>query len=112
MLVPRGAVHGARALADPLLKPSLENIDVARLKAHRYAFISQAIGGPRQCSGPSLAAAPAQLRIEERHFDAFVEHLSSVLIEDVGAPQDVVAEILSRVTPLPPVVVNAAATAR
>ena len=31
----------ARTLADSLLSPFLENINVQRLKAHQFAFISQ-----------------------------------------------------------------------
>ncbi len=46
-----------RALADPLLQPFLENVELARLQAHQYAFISQVLGGPHQYSGPSLIAA-------------------------------------------------------
>ncbi len=95
----------ARALADSLLQPFLKNVDVARLQAHQYAFISQALGGPHQYSGPSLAAAHSQLQIANRHFDAFVEHLRGAL-SDLGAPNELTREILSRVTPLHPVVVN------
>ena len=92
-------------LADPLLWPLVKGIDIVRLKAHQFAFLCQALGGPQQYTGPSLTAAHARLRIEKRHFDAFVAHLASVLAE-IGASDDVVAEILARVTPLSPVIVN------
>ena len=94
-----------RALADPLLSPLLENIDVQRLKAHQFAFISQAVGGPHQYTGPSLVEAHARLPIEERHFHAFVRHLHDAL-QEISAPEDVTAEIISRVTPLRSVIVN------
>ena len=70
-----------RALADPLISPFIENIDVPRLKAHQFAFISQAIGGPHPYPGPSLVQAHARLPIEQRHFDAFVAHLQGALQE-------------------------------
>jgi hemoglobin len=94
-----------RALADPLFTPFFEKIDIERLKAHQFAFISQAVGGPQQYSGPSLVEAHAGLRIEQRHFDAFVEHLGGALRE-IGAPDDLTAEVLSQVTPLGGIIVN------
>jgi hemoglobin len=94
-----------RALADPLLAPFLENIDITRLKAHQFAFISQALGGPHQYSVPSLAAAHARLPIEQRHFDAFIAHLRSTL-QEMGVAADLVAEIMAQVAPLSGVIVN------
>ena len=75
-----------RALSDPVLKAVFGEHRVPRLKAHQYAFITQAVGGPHQYSGRSLVAAHGRLKIEDRHFDAFVAHLRSVL-EDLGAHQ-------------------------
>jgi len=94
-----------RALADPLLSPLLQNIDIQRLKAHQFAFISQAMGGPHQYTGLSLVQAHARLSIEECHFDAFVGHLQDAL-RQIGATEDVTSEIISRVAPLRSVIVN------
>ncbi len=94
-----------RAEADPLLAPFLEKIDKERLKAHQFAFISQAVGGPHVYTGRSLALAHAGLRIEAHHFDAFVGHLESTLGE-IGTPDDITAEILSRVKALRVVIVS------
>lgn len=94
-----------RALVDPLLLPLLENIDVQRLKAHQFAFISQAAGGPHQYTGPSLEQAHARLQIEDRHFQAFVTHLHDAL-QEINTAEDVTAEIISLVTPLRSVIVN------
>ena len=96
-----------RALADPLFTPFFEKIDLARLKSHQFAFISQALGGPHRHSGATLVQAHAGMRIEQRHFDAFVEHLRGAL-ERIGAGKDLSAEILSQVTPLRGVIVNSA----
>jgi hemoglobin len=98
-----------RATVDPLFVPFFKRIDMQRLKAHQFAFISQALGGPHPYSWPSLVQAHAGLRIEQRHFDAFVEHLRSSLRE-IGTDDDLSAEILSKVTPLNRVIVNHRAT--
>jgi hemoglobin len=95
----------ARALSDPLFTPFFANIDMERLKVHQFAFISQALGGPHVYSWPSLAQAHAGLRIEQRHFDGFVEHLRSSLHE-IGVADDLSAQILEMVTPLGSVIVN------
>ena len=94
-----------RALSDSLFTPFFSDIDMQHLKAHQFAFISQALGGPHPYSWPSLVQAHAGLRIEHRHFDAFVEHLRDSLRE-IGAADDLIAEILSLVTPLSGVIVN------
>ena len=94
-----------RVLADALFTPFFEKIDLERLKAHQFAFTSQALGGPHPYSWPSLVKAHAGLRIEQRHFDAFVEHLRSSLRE-IGATDVLSAEVLSLVTPLSGVIVN------
>jgi hemoglobin len=94
-----------RALADPLFTPFFEKVDIERLKAHQFAFISQAVGGPHRHSGPSLLQAHAGLRIEQRHFDAFVKHLGDALRE-IGAPDDLAVEVLSQVRPLSGIIVN------
>ena len=94
-----------RATGDPLFTPFFEKIDMQRLKAHQFAFTSQALGGPHPYSWPSLVQAHAGLRIEQRHFDAFVEHLRGSLRE-IGTADDLSAEILSMVTPLSGVIVN------
>ena len=94
-----------RALADPLFTSFFANLDMERLKAHQFAFISQALGGPHQHPGPSLQDAHSRLRIEQRHFDAFVEHLRGAL-QELDAADDVMAEILPRVAALGPMIVN------
>src|SRR5690349_21179866 len=54
-----------RATGDPLFTPFFEKIDMRRLKAHQFAFTSQALGGPHPYSWPSLVQAHAGLRIEQ-----------------------------------------------
>ena len=97
----------SRATGDPLLRPFLEDLDLERLKKHQHAFLSQAMGGPEQYDGRPLETAHARLRIENRHFDAFVGHVRAVL-EELGASEELAVEILSRVEAVRPVIVNTA----
>jgi len=94
-----------RGLADPLLSPFFENLDLARLKAHQFAFISQALGGPHQYSLSSLVQVHAKLPIEQRHYDGFVDHLRTTL-EQMAAPADLIAELMANVASLSSVIVN------
>jgi hemoglobin len=82
-----------RALADPLLSSFLAGVDIDRLKSRQLAFVSQATGGPHQYVG-SLPQAHARLRIEQRHFDAFVQHMREAL-QDLGTDTALVSELYS-----------------
>ena len=94
-----------RVLADPLLESFFRDIDMARLRAHQFAFLSQALGGPRQYSGASMTRAHSRLRIEQVHFDAVAAHLLGTLRE-LGVSESMVAEVGVIVTPLASHVVN------
>lgn len=95
----------SRGFADPLLAPLLESIDAQRLKAHQFAFLSQVFGGPASYSVPDLVRAHARLPIEQRHFDAFMQHVASAL-QEIGAPDDLRAELVASVQKLSSVIVN------
>ena len=68
-----------RVLADPLLKPAFEGVDMARLKRHQALFLSQALGGPKQYEGRDMEAAHAELAITYEQFDAVGGHLAATL---------------------------------
>jgi hemoglobin len=78
---------------------------MARLKAHQFAFLSQALGGPKQYSGASMRDAHSRLAIEQRHFDSVAVHLVEALRE-LGVPDYIVSEIAAAVTPLSSQIVN------
>lgn len=105
------AVHAAverfyeRVLGDPTLAPFFKHVSMQRLKAHQFAFLSQALGGPQQYSGSSMSAAHARLKIEHRHFQAVSVHLVETLRE-LGVTEDIVAEVVAAVTPLAGQIVN------
>jgi len=99
-----------RAFADPLLKPFLEHIDQERLKSQQIIFTAQAIGGPQRYTGPSLQQAHKHLRIEQRHFDAFVAHLHSALLE-IGADENLAGQLIEQTRQAGAAVVNTPSSA-
>jgi hemoglobin len=99
-----------RVLADPMLEAFFKDIDMARLKTHQFAFLSQTLGGPQKYSGASMRRAHSRLRIEQRHFDAVAAHLVETL-RDLGVSESLVAEVAAIVTPLASQVVNTAGAA-
>ena len=97
-----------RVLADPLLSSFLAGVDMDRLKSRQFVFVSQATGCPHRYVG-SLPQAHARLRIEQRHFDAFAEHMRGVL-QDLGADEALINELMSMVQAVRPLIVNAPST--
>jgi hemoglobin len=75
------AIHAAvdrfyeRVLADPSLNHFFINVNMARLKGHQFAFLSQALGGPKQYSRTYMEVAHAKLAVERYHFDLVATHL-------------------------------------
>jgi hemoglobin len=88
-----------------MLEPFFKGIDMARLKAHQFAFLSQALGGPQRYSGASMSRAHSRLRIEQRHFDAVAVHLVEALRE-LGVSEGIISEVAAAVTPLAGQIVN------
>ena len=94
-----------RVMADPMLEPFFEHVDLARLKSHQLAFLSQALGGPQEYSGSAMSRVHARLRIQQRHFDAVAGHLVETLRE-LGVGEEIVGEVVAAVTPLASQIVN------
>jgi hemoglobin len=105
------AIHAAvdrfyeRVLADPSLNGFFVGVSLPRLKAHQFAFLSQALGGPKQYSGASMSEAHARLAIEQLHFDSVAAHLVETLRE-LGVPQDIIGEVTAAVGSLASQIVN------
>jgi hemoglobin len=95
-----------RVLKDPQLAPFFKNIGMERLKAHQFAFLSQALGGPRSYSGATMSKAHARLSIEQSHFDAVAGHLVNTLRE-LGVSEETLADVGAALTPLSAEIVNA-----
>jgi hemoglobin len=54
-----------RVVADSSLEHFFHGVSMGQLKAHQFAFLSQALGGPKQYSGASMSEAHAKLSIEQ-----------------------------------------------
>jgi hemoglobin len=96
-----------RVLADPLLAPFFKDVNIARLRSHQFAFLSQALGGPQTYSGLEMAQAHALLSIEQRHFDAVAGHLVETLRE-LAVPPNLIEQVVAAVAPLAKQIVNTA----
>lgn len=94
-----------RVLSDPELKSFFNGVSMPRLKAHQHAFLSQALGGPRQYTGASMRDAHARLSIEQRHFDSVAVHMVETLRE-LGVSEEIIASIAALLTPLSAQIVN------
>jgi hemoglobin len=73
-----------KVLADPLLRPFFEGMDMMRLEAMQRAFLITVFGGPTAYSGRDMSRAHARLvqrGLGDAHFDAVVRHLDTTLEE-------------------------------
>lgn len=83
-----------KVLADPLLSPYFEGLDMKRQKAHQRAMLTAAFGGPNAYQGRDLTTAHAGLveqGVGDAHFDAVVGHLAATL-QELGVAEAEVAE--------------------
>jgi hemoglobin len=85
-------------LADPLLQPMFEGVDIARLQVHQRSFMNFAFGGGLPASGPGLRQAHAGLvarhGLGNLHFDAVLDHLEAALAA-MGVAPVLVAEAMA-----------------
>jgi len=94
-----------RVLADAELRDFFSGVSMPRLKTHQFAFLSQALGGPRQYSGASMRDAHSRLSIEQRHFDGVAVHLVETLRE-LGVDEEIIGAVGAALTPLSEQIVN------
>ncbi|MFQ5533691.1 MAG: chemotaxis protein CheW, partial [Sphingomonadales bacterium] len=73
-----------RVLADATLKPFFEGVNMTLQRQMMGAFLGSGFGGDVKYTGRALAVAHAPLvadGLNDRHFDAFVGHLTETLTE-------------------------------
>lgn len=92
-------------LADPQLVAFFEGVDMARLKRHQAALVSQVLGGPVEYEGRELKLAHANLGIAADDFSAVVGHLVTALTE-TGVPSDIIGRAGAAVLATEPDVVE------
>jgi truncated hemoglobin YjbI len=86
------ALFYEKVLADPLLAPYFDNVDMRRQIAMQAAFLTMALGGPNRYTGRDLRSAHAGLDgLGDAHVDRVIGHLAATLRE-LGIPdQDIAA---------------------
>ena len=78
------AIFYRKVLADPLLRPFFEGMDLSRIEAMQRAFLVTVFGGPNAYSGRDMGRAHARLvqhGLGDAHFTAVVNHLDTTLAE-------------------------------
>src|SRR5215510_14685494 len=75
-----------KVLADPLLAPYFDDVDMDRQVAKQAAFLTMALGGPDQYAGRDLRTAHAGLAgLTDEHVDRVIGHLAQTLRECAAA---------------------------
>jgi hemoglobin len=75
-------------LADDRLSPYFGHADLAQLKGHMIALLSQVLGGPADYSGRELRAAHTGLGVTPEHYDLVGAYLVGVLA-GLGADDEI-----------------------
>ena len=75
-------------------------------RRHQTAFVTMALGGPKNYLGKSMRAAHAGRGIEDRHFYRVAGHLVAAL-EGASVSQEDVQTVLAAVAPLRAEIVGA-----
>ena len=91
------------ALADPLLAPLFDGVDMTRLTGMQAAFLTVAFGGPDAYQGRDLRTAHAGLNLGDEHFDRVVALLGSALKEAGVTSEDIAAAAATAETVRPDV---------
>ncbi len=88
-----------RIVGDVVLRPFFARADMEALKKSQVLFFCQLLGGPQQYRGPGIRELHADLKIEQRHFDRFGQHLIASL-KALNVDASTVEEVLARLQPL------------
>ena len=81
-----------KVLADPVLAPYFDDVDMDRQIAKQAAFLTMALGGPNNYSGRDLRSAHARLAgLADEHVDRVIMHLAETLRE-LGVGNSDIAE--------------------
>ncbi len=68
-------------------------------RRHQTAFISFALGGPKEYTGRSMEKAHEGLNLQPEHFDAIAKHLSEAMASK-GVSSDGIEQALAKVATL------------
>ena len=79
-------------LLDPRLAARFADVDLGALARHQRDLITLLLGGEGTYTGRRLRHVHARLDLEERDFDAFLDHLEHALAT-MDTPRDVALEV-------------------
>ncbi|PWK14484.1 group I truncated hemoglobin [Tumebacillus permanentifrigoris] len=88
-----------RVLADDIVNKYFANTDMDKQRRHQSAFISFALGGPKQYSGKSMEKAHEGMNLQPEHFNAIATHLSAALA-DFNVPQEDIDAVINKIATL------------
>ena len=97
-------------LDDDRLRGYFDGIEMARLKRHQVALVSQVMGGPVSYEGRELRAAHAGMGISDEDFGAVAGHLVTALTE-AGVPADIIDRVVTTIAGTQPDIVETPAAA-
>ena len=80
-----------KVLADDLLAPYFDDIDMDRQVAKQTAFLTMVLGGPNSYTGADLRSAHAGMTLDDEHFTGVIRHLAETLREFGASEEDVAA---------------------
>lgn len=86
----------AKVLADPLVSPMFDNLDMEAQSQKQLSFLSRAFGGAQEHQGRDLRTAHARLvnehGLSDAHFDRIVTLLDDTL-EEIGVAAELRQEV-------------------
>ncbi len=86
-------------LADKTVSHFFENTDMEQQRKHQSAFISFALGGPKQYTGKSMTKAHEGMNLQPEHFDAIAKHLHDALAH-FGVDETDIDAVITKVASL------------
>jgi hemoglobin len=101
----------ARVVADPVLAPIFERVNIERHSLRAAAFVAAATGGPTPWAGRDMESAHRALRVTNEQFDRVAGHLNDTL-EAMSVPEPLAGELLILVGSLRARIVSAPEPAR
>lgn len=78
-----------RVLADDTVNHFFADTDMEKQRRHQTAFISYALGGPKQYTGRSMERAHEGLNLQPEHFDAIAKHLGDAMAANAVPQEDI-----------------------
>lgn len=88
-----------RVLADDTVNKFFAHTDMEKQRRHQTAFISYALGGPKEYTGKSMEKAHTGLNLQPEHFDAIAKHLGEAMASK-GVSPDGIEQALGKVATL------------